>query len=137
MQLASILAALSISRTKTGIAHSISYPLTSIYKIPHGIASSFVLPEVLKFNYEKDDGRLMNLSKNLSYPNVEKLYCELINLRQELLPKLKIFQILKNIDIELIAISPERAELNFRKVNRFEAKKILKDAISSISLVKS
>lgn len=136
MQLASILAALSISRTKTGIAHSISYPLTSIYKIPHGIASSFVLPEVLKFNYEKDDGRLMNLSKNLSYSNVEKLYCELINLRQELLPKLEFFQILKDINIEFIAnklITPERADLNFRKVNEFEAKKILNQAISRIS----
>ena len=41
MQLASLLAALAIGRTKTGIAHSISYPLTSVYKIPHGIASSF------------------------------------------------------------------------------------------------
>ena len=46
MQLASLLAALAIGRTKTGIAHSISYPLTSVYKVPHGIASSFVLPEV-------------------------------------------------------------------------------------------
>ena len=64
--------------------------------------------------------KVINVSK--------KLYCELINLRQELLPKLEFFQILKDINMDSIAtklITTERAELNFRKVNEFEAKRII------------
>ena len=135
MQLASILASLAISRTKTGICHSISYPLTSIYKIPHGIASSFVLPEVLLFNSKKDDGRLKKLSDSLFYPSIEILHETLFRLRKELFSKLDIYENLKNIDVELISgqlITPERSNLNFRDVNEMQAKQILKEAISNI-----
>jgi len=47
---ASTLAGLAISQTKTAIAHSISYPLTINYQVPHGLASSFTLLELLKLN---------------------------------------------------------------------------------------
>ena len=136
MQLASILSALAIARTKTGIAHSISYPLTSIYKIPHGIASSFVLPEVLLFNSKKDDGRLKKLISDLLYSSIDELYNELRIMRQEFLSKLEIFKILQNIDIDLIAeklITPERAKLNFIEINEINARKLLIDAIKQIS----
>ena len=36
-------AGLAFSNTKTAAAHSISYPLTAYFNIPHGIASSFAL----------------------------------------------------------------------------------------------
>ena len=44
---ASTLAGLAFSNTKTAICHSISYPLTMIYNIPHGVASSMTLIPVL------------------------------------------------------------------------------------------
>jgi len=47
---ASNLAGLAFSNTKTAAAHSISYPLTIYYGIPHGIASSICLPSLLKLN---------------------------------------------------------------------------------------
>lgn len=43
MQEASLLAGLAISQTRTAIAHSISYPVTIHYGVPHGLACSFVL----------------------------------------------------------------------------------------------
>lgn len=43
MQQASTLAGMAISQTRTAIAHSISYPLTSRYGVPHGLACSFTL----------------------------------------------------------------------------------------------
>jgi alcohol dehydrogenase len=43
MQTAALLAGLSISQTKTALAHSISYPLTIRLSIPHGLACSFTL----------------------------------------------------------------------------------------------
>jgi len=50
MQQASLLSGLAISQTRTAIAHSISYPLTSYFGVPHGLACSFTLPELLRLN---------------------------------------------------------------------------------------
>ncbi len=43
----SLLAGLAISNTRTALAHSISYPLTAELGLPHGIAASITLPEIL------------------------------------------------------------------------------------------
>lgn len=48
MQHASILAGLAISQTRTAIAHAISYPLTTRFGVPHGLACSFTLPTILE-----------------------------------------------------------------------------------------
>lgn len=48
MQQASFLAGFAISQTKTAIAHAISYPLTSYYSVPHGLACSFTLKNIIK-----------------------------------------------------------------------------------------
>lgn len=48
MQTASLLAGLAISITRTAIAHAISYPLTSHYGVPHGVACSFTLPALIE-----------------------------------------------------------------------------------------
>ncbi len=45
---ASILAGISISQTRTAICHSISYPLTVRFGIPHGIACAFTMLAVSK-----------------------------------------------------------------------------------------
>ena len=42
-----LLAGLAISSTRTALAHSISYPLTAELGVPHGIACSVTLPELL------------------------------------------------------------------------------------------
>lgn len=52
LQIASVLAGLAISQTRTAIAHSISYPLTSHYGVPHGLACSFTLPALLEANLQ-------------------------------------------------------------------------------------
>lgn len=48
LQQASLLAGLAISQTRTAIAHSVSYPLTLRYDVPHGLACSFTLPALLE-----------------------------------------------------------------------------------------
>lgn len=47
LQEASLLAGLAISQSKTAIAHSISYPLTTYYGVPHGLACGFTLVAIL------------------------------------------------------------------------------------------
>lgn len=51
LSLGSVLAGLAFSNTKTTACHSISYPLTLIYGIDHGIAASLSLAEVFQHNY--------------------------------------------------------------------------------------
>jgi len=54
---ASLFAGLAISQTRTSICHSISYPLTLKYGMPHGMACAFSMLEVYKYNaaFIKDD----------------------------------------------------------------------------------
>ena len=61
LALASLFAGLAISQTRTSICHSISYPLTLKYGIEHGIACSFSVLEVFKYNslLIDDDLKLM------------------------------------------------------------------------------
>lgn len=65
LQLSSLLSGLCISRTRTALAHSISYPLTARLGTPHGIACSFTLPDLWEFNAEADDGRMAALARGL------------------------------------------------------------------------
>ena len=46
LQEAAMLAGLAISQSRTAIAHSISYPITSSYGMPHGLACSFTIPAI-------------------------------------------------------------------------------------------
>lgn len=48
MQQAGMLAGQAIAQTRTAIAHSMSYPITSHYGVPHGLACSFTLPWLIE-----------------------------------------------------------------------------------------
>lgn len=52
----SMLAGLAFSNTKTTACHSISYPLTMHYQIPHGVAVSMLLAPVLEMNLSGVEG---------------------------------------------------------------------------------
>lgn len=71
MQNASLLAGMAISQTRTAIAHSISYPLTARLNIPHGLACSFTLPELIRINIQtfKDHDCLQTIHGTLELLN--------------------------------------------------------------------
>lgn len=48
MAMAALLAGLAFSNTRTALAHSLSYPITLQYDLPHGLACSFSLPMLLR-----------------------------------------------------------------------------------------
>jgi len=50
---ASLSAGLCINQTRTAICHSISYPLTAHFGVPHGIACAFTMGEVLNLCVEQ------------------------------------------------------------------------------------
>jgi len=47
---ASVLAGIAFSKTRTTACHSISYPMTQLYNIPHGIAVTLTLNAVASLN---------------------------------------------------------------------------------------
>ena len=67
LSLASLFAGLAISQTRTSICHSISYPLTLKYGIEHGMACSFSVLEVFKYNsaFVKEDLKSIELELKL------------------------------------------------------------------------
>lgn len=71
--LASNLAGLAFSRTKTAAAHSISYPLTIDFNIPHGIACSITLPSLLRTNESAILTELKAIFSDLKISGIEEL----------------------------------------------------------------
>jgi alcohol dehydrogenase len=58
---AALLSGLAISHTRTGLAHSMSYPITARRGVPHGLACAAVLPSVLAFTIGADDERVSEM----------------------------------------------------------------------------
>eukprot|EP00744_Colponema_vietnamica_P003281 GILI01005053.1.p1 GENE.GILI01005053.1~~GILI01005053.1.p1 ORF type:complete len:434 (+),score=147.76 GILI01005053.1:81-1304(+) len=67
---AAMLGGMAISSTKTAIAHSMSYPLTSEFNMPHGLACSFTLPTILEINGKKAPGQVDDIVKALGATSV-------------------------------------------------------------------
>jgi alcohol dehydrogenase len=65
VQTAALLAGLAMSTTQTALAHSLSYPLTSGFGLPHGIACSFTLPEIARYNLLENPERLVPIARAL------------------------------------------------------------------------
>lgn len=70
---ASNIAGLAFSNTQTAAAHSISYPLTAHFGIPHGIASSIPLIPLLDINASKIEKTLTSILGRLEINNLEDL----------------------------------------------------------------
>jgi alcohol dehydrogenase len=63
MQQAALLAGLAMGATQTALAHSISYPLTGHFGVPHGLACGFTLAAVAEFNLAADPTRLTPIAR--------------------------------------------------------------------------
>jgi len=70
---ASNLAGLAFSNTKTAAAHSISYPLTICYGIPHGVACSMPIISLLRINERAIQIELERIYTNLHLRNLSEL----------------------------------------------------------------
>jgi len=133
MMEASLLAGLAISQTRTALAHSISYPLTTHYGLPHGFACSFSLPEILKFNAEEDDGRIRNLSVALDYETADSFYLGLKGLFERVKMKNYFKKYIENVseikDLADLMITPARADHNIRNISLDNVHYIIEESI--------
>ena len=63
---AATIAGLAFSNTTTAAAHSMSYPLTIHYGIPHGVASSISLIPLLKINKKPIEKTLEKFARKIN-----------------------------------------------------------------------
>lgn len=68
---ASHLAGKAINISRTTLSHSISYPITAHFGVPHGIAVFLTLPTVTRFNYETEKN---SLQTDLDYTHIKNSF---------------------------------------------------------------
>ena len=130
----SLLAGLAISQTRTALCHSISYPLTTHFAVPHGLACAFTMSAVLNLNLSSDDGRFERLAKHLKGDNANAR--DLVSIFAELHGRLNVCNLVKERVgkiTDLIALSDEmftlgRADNNLIAVNSAIIKDILDES---------
>lgn len=121
LQLASLLAGVAISQTQTALAHAISYPLTLHYDVPHGLASSFFLTDLIKYfttqkphtKYKKIMNKTSLLLQKLNLGNYFVKYIkkdEVLLLVDEMLNPERV----KNYELDLPDI---KKIINLKKIN--------------------
>lgn len=106
LSLGSLYAGLAISESRTSLSHSISYPLTYTFGLPHGIACAFSLPAILDIflgNYSMDEGRLFNKDINEIFNRLEKFLKEIFNIHEIS----KIFQSFIPDESRVLKLMPE------------------------------
>lgn len=95
--IASLLAADAFEITGTNLLHALSYPLTSIYEIPHGKALLFLLPKILP--YVED---MLEVDMDIKEINIGA-EIDMVMIIEEALKYSKIFETRKIINKKILA----------------------------------
>ena len=121
MQQVGFLAGLAISQTHTAIAHAISYPLTSHYSVPHGLACSFTLPALIEWYMDTLHESIMQRVIHKTFKMLKSLCLE-IEIKKYL-PDEDIYEYLGEM------FQPGRAENYIRSMTADDVKELLKRSV--------
>ena len=132
---ASLLAGLSISHTRTSICHSISYPLTLVFGIPHGLACGFSMLEVYTFNSSHIQEDIDNIESQLNGTKIPEII-DLVFKKYDFdkLVKQHVEHSDDILDLLPQMITPGRADNNIRKFDKLELENIVRNSCSRIGL---
>lgn len=137
----SLLAGLAIAISKTTLAHSISYPLTLHMGVPHGLACSLTIVQVLELNSSHDEEGINRLVRRAGFSEVGELAKQL----RDLLKRTGAYKILSNYVVDrktLVgfasqAIATGRADNNPVRASVSNVEDILATAFEEIHLTKN
>jgi alcohol dehydrogenase len=126
--MATMYSGLAFSNTKTAAAHSISYPMTIRFKIPHGIACSMTLYSLLRINSKVINHKIDRLLNYTKISSIDELWVKLINsINGKIKFSLQEYGISQD-DITLLleeSFTKGRMDNNIVKLSREDVKKIL------------
>ncbi len=136
MQTAAVLGGLAMGTTQTAIAHSISYPFTSHFGVPHGLACSFTLAECARYNSVEHPERLA--------PIAEGFDCQIKDIPvviEDWFQDLGFASVLRRYDlgvdsVDMVAselVNHARAANNIRSVGAPEAEAIARSALEFLT----
>jgi len=129
MSLASLFSGISISITKTTIVHSVSYPLTAHFNVPHGLACSLTLPSFIRYNSEVMGTRIHDMTKAVNTETVKDFVQKIEEIIENMNVPRRLSEVgVKSEDIDLIVkegFRPDRAGNNPREVTNEALKEIL------------
>ena len=129
MALASLCAGLAFNNTKTAACHSLSYPMTLNFGVPHGLGVSITLKEIIKYNYKAIPKKVTQIIEEYNCSSVHEFADTLSAMMESLgLPvRLKDLGIKEN-DIEIIvneSVHPDRMKNNPIDLSRDDIRQIL------------
>lgn len=133
MSLASLLAGMAFSNTRTTAAHSISYPLTARFGIAHGLACAVTLPQLLIFNSPAIGRKALDIISLLGAREIEEGADKIKKLMRGVgLPTTLSEMGIKKEDIPKIieeGFTPDRTEHNPRRITRDDLYRILEEIL--------
>ena len=136
MMEASLLAGLAIAISRTTLSHSISYPLTLHFGVPHGLACAFTLAQVLRFNSEIDSSQTDGIAADLGFENAGSLADQICEILSDSGAYGALGSLAERKD-EVLAVAPEgitpgRANNKPRPASVTDVEGILDDAIQEV-----
>ena len=101
MLLGSTLAGMAFTNAPCAGVHALAYPLGALFKVPHGLSNSLVLPEVIKFNLLSAKSLYMEIA-DLCIPELKNKEIDIndfLNGIQNLIDELQIPKKLKEVGV--------------------------------------
>ena len=128
----SLLAGLAISSTRTTLSHSMSYPLTLRFGVPHGLACAFTIVQVLRFNADADPNGLRWLVEAIGFDSVDALALTI----EDILSASYTYSILSGLisskeallALATESLTPARADNNFTNASLADVESILEES---------
>jgi alcohol dehydrogenase class IV len=132
----SLISGLAFSNTKTTAVHSVSYPITLHFNVPHGLACALTLSQFILFNSEKTadnmdeaPARLEKISETIGAKSPENAAQMITDLMKDLNLPTKLNEVgIYEKGIELIiseGFTPDRVKHNPRKLTEEKLREIL------------
>ena len=131
MSLAALYSGLAINGTKTTACHSVSYPITAYFGVPHGHACALTIPSFMVYNSKAVPDRIKDIAKAMGASTAKEGAEKVRNLMKGvgLETELGKLGIDKN-GIEIIVkngFTPDRVKHNPRDLNSDNLRDILKE----------
>ncbi len=137
MQRAALCSGLAISQPRTALSHSLSYPLTARFGIPHGLACGITLPAIWDFVREAHSDRAREIAGRVGFFKPDDVKEGLITLFEALDVKQLLSCHLDDFKKLLEPLgemyTPERAGNSIRPVDREDIERIMSTTVELFS----